>query len=363
MALVRRRLALWLAVAVTGVVAAVTTGVVLSAGDGDTTMTFGPAPLSYVVVYRSVINDVPQWEVLAVQRPLAGSDLTYRTSTRPAVDVPPDAGTIATPTGLYTQDAKGVRLVSGRQPGPASGDLWLSVEMQDAVARGLAVDLHRTQQQAGTRCSVFRFADPPSGPLRPVDMSVGHDDLCLASDGLVLAETWTYHGRVVEQRTAVTVAVGGVWPAGTPRPGRTDSAASARAAGAVVTADLNPESFLAAPPAPAGFGATQPPVDFRLPDSQHPAQTAAATVVWSFTRGAALVTVEAGRQRGGALPWPPPDTSTRPIRLPGLGVATTALRSDGPEVRVDVGAGRWVRIRGTVPLSQLTQYAARLRLR
>ena len=48
------------------------------------------------------------------------------------------------------------------------------------------------------------------------------------------------------------------------------------------------------------------------------------------------------------------------VTLPGLGTATTALRSDGPEVRVPLGAGRWVRVRGTVPLSELVSYARRL---
>jgi hypothetical protein len=89
----------------------------------------------------------------------------------------------------------------------------------------------------------------------------------------------------------------------------------------------------------------------------------AATVVWAFTDGAHVVTVEAGRQRGGVLPWSESDTPTRSIRLSHLGAASTALLSGGPEIRVDAGDGSWVRIRGTVPLTTLTKYAATLRLR
>lgn len=331
----------------------------LSHGSGSA---FSAPPQSYVVVYRNVINGVPQWEVLAAQRPLEGSDLTYRTPTRPGVTATADAGTISTATGLYTEGAEGVQLVSGRQPGPPSNDLWLTIEMRDALARGVAVDLHRTRNIAGMRCSVYRLSDPPSGPLHQLNMAVGHDDVCLAANGLLLSETWTYHGAVVEQRTAVTVAIGS-WPAATPRPGSTASAAPASAAAALVTPDAHPVSFLAAPTAPSGFRPAVSPVDFRLPDSEHPAQTVAATVVWTFIHGNRVITVEAGRERGGVLPWSNDGSPTHAITLPGLGDASTALRSDGPEVRIDVGAGRWVRVRGTVPPAELTDYAGTLRLR
>jgi hypothetical protein len=326
-----------------------------------TSPTFGRAPRSYVVLYRNVINGVTQWEVLAVQRPLTGSDLTYRILARPAADAVPDAGSISTATALYTETADGVRLVSGRQPGPVSNDLWLTVELRDALARGVAVDLHQSRQVAGMRCPVYRLADPPSGPLHRLDMSVGHDDMCLGANGLVLSETWTYHGSVVEQRTAVTVAVGS-WPTGIPQPSSTASAAPGSAAAATVTPDAHPTSFLATPPAPAGFRPAMTPVDFSLPDSRHPTQTVASTVVWSFVRGARVMTVEAGRERGGVLPWSAADSPTRPVKLRGLGAASTALRSDGPEVRVDLGDGRWVRVRGTVPLTALLSYAGSLRL-
>lgn len=348
-------------IAVAVVAAAAVTATVLSTRHGDNTM-FGAAPRSYVVVYKNVVNGVPQWEVLSADRPFTGSDLTYRTSVRPGANAVPDAGTISTSTGLYTEDSHGVRLVSGRQPGPASNDLWLAVEMRDAIARGMAVDLHRTRQIADISCALYRIADPASGPLDRLDLSVGHDDICLARDGLLLSETWSYHGSVVEQRTAVTVSFGS-WPAGTPHPGSTASAMPPSASAAVVTPDPAPTSFLAPPGSPPGFRPAMPPLDFRLPDSAHPTETVAATTVWSFVRGAQTITVEAGRERGGVLPWSQSETPTRAIRLPELGAATTALRSDGPEVRVDLGSGRWLRVRGTVPLTFLTKYAATLRLR
>jgi hypothetical protein len=103
-------------------------------------------------------------------------------------------------------------------------------------------------------------------------------------------------------------------------------------------------------------------VAFRLPDPQAPTSTAAATVVWAFVDGPRVITVEAGTGRPGQLPWRPDDTVTRPVTLSGLGRATTAVRSDGTEIRVDLGGGRWVRVRGTVPVRDLVAYAQQLTL-
>jgi hypothetical protein len=313
-------------------------------------------------MYRSVINGVPQWEVLSARRPMRGSDLTYRSPDRPASAATPDAGTISTPYGLYSVNAGAVQLASGRQPGPPSNDMWLGIEMSEAIGRGLARDLHESRTVAGRMCAVFRVADPPSGALHRLDESVGHDDLCLTDDGLVLSETWTYHGAVVQQRRAVTVSVDARWPASVPRPPTTTGARPASAAGAIVRPDPHPVSVLATPSRPTGFQPYAGPVSFRLPDPQHPTLTIASTVVWTFVHGAHVVTIEAGTESGGQLPWSPGDTVTRPARLRGLGKASTALRSDGPEVRVDLHNGQWVRVRGTEPLRFLLDYASTLTL-
>lgn len=322
---------------------------------------FATAPTAYVILYKNTVNGIPQWEILSARRPFDGSDLTYRTSARPGPGATADAGTISTRTGLFTENSSGVHLVSDRQPGPPSADLWLSSEMSDAIVRGLAVDQGRTRRIAGFQCDVYRLADPPSGPLHALNESVGHDDMCMSDSGLVLSEAWTYHGSVVLQRTAVSVAIGPGWPATLPRPGSTADAGPAGTAGGVSRADSHPDTFIASPPAPAGFRSAGEPVAFRLPDPEHPTASVASTVVWAFADGSRLITVEAGRQRGGQLPWNPGDTVTRPVRLTGLGAATTALRSDGAEVRIDLGSGRFVRVRGTVSPQALTAYAAQLR--
>jgi hypothetical protein len=356
----RRRL---VALVGAGVLAVVGLGLWFAAGpDGSSSsFTFSAPAMAYLVLYKNDINGVPQWEVLSVRRPFDGSDLTYRTSTRPGPDARADAGTLSTRTGLFTENASGVHRVSGRQPGPPSGDQWVSVEMPEAISRGLAQDQHSLRRVAGRQCALYRVADPPSGPLHPLDAAVGHDDLCISREGLVLSETWTYRGSVVEQRTAVCVSTDGSWPASLPRPGSTSDAGPAGPAGAIVRADPRPDTFIASPPTPAGYRDAGGPVSFRLPDPKHPALTVASTVVWAFDDGARVITVEAGAQRGGRLPWSPTDTTTKTVRLAGLGEATTALRSDGPEVRIDLGRGRWVRVRGTITLPSLVAFAGQLR--
>ena len=209
---------------------------------------------------------------------------------------------------------------------------------------------------------MFRFAEPPSGPIRPIDNAVGHDDLCIDTAGLIMAETWTYHGSVVETRTAIAATVESEWPNSIPRPPSTAHAQPAKPGAALVTRVRHPASFLAPPPAPAGYQPAGEPVTFRLPDPQAPTQIVAATVVWSFANGPRVITVEAGEERGGTLPWQPGDTVTDTVQVPALGSASTALRSDGPEVRINAGAGRWVRVRGTVSLPVLVAYARELRL-
>jgi hypothetical protein len=321
-------------------------------------------PRSYVVTYRVLQNGAQHWEVLTVHRPFDGSDLTYDTPQAPRASEPPAAGNISTDLALFAVEGTSVRTVSGRQPGPASGDQYLAPELVDLVARKLAADTGKDQTVAGRFCRIYRFLEPPSGPVKPLGGGSDHDDLCLDRSGLLLSERWTYHGGVVLERTATTVRTSdgelsaGVEP---PTPSTAGAAPPSAGAGSAVP-DPNPDSFLAPPAVPAGYAAAGPAVKFTLPDPQHPASTVAASVIWAFEDGPRFVTVEAGTGRPGQVPWRPDDTVTKPATLRGLGPATTALRSDGTEVRVDVGNGRWVRVRGAMSVAQLTAYAQQLAL-
>jgi len=321
--------------------------------------TISALPHSYVVTYRVLQNASQHWEVLTVQRPFAGSDLTYDTADAPRGSDPPASGNISTNLALFAVDGTAVHTVSGRQPGPASGDQYLAPELGDLLARKLAADTGETHTVAGRACRVYRFLEPPSGPVKPLGRGSDHDDLCLDRGGLLLSERWMYHGGVVLQRTATAVRESdGELDAGVePAAPSTAGAAPAPAGAASAVPSAHPDTFLAPPPVPPGYTSAGPPVVFTVPDPQRPTATLATSVVWAFADGARFVTVEAGTGRPGQPPWRPDDTVTKPMTLKVLGPATTALRSDGAEVRVDLGSGKWVRVRGALPVSQLTAYA------
>jgi len=319
-------------------------------------------PTSYTILYRVTQNGVPHWEVLSVQRPFTASDLTYAGAVAPRNGDSATAGNMSTPAGLYAVDAQGVRLVSGRQPGPPSGDQFIGAALSDVTSRGLAKDVGTTSTVAGRSCTVYRFAGPPSGAIIPYSDAADHDDLCFDADGLELSESWTYRGAIVLQRTAVSVRTSAqaVADAPLPTPPSLAGAVAAGRGGATVTPDAHPSTFIAPPPTPNGFTPSGTAVDFALSDPQDPSQTVATSVVWAFTRGPRVISVEAGSERSGGLPWNVGDTIARNTRLAGLGAASSVVRSDGFEVRIDLGGGAWVRVRGTVALDELIAYAQRL---
>jgi hypothetical protein len=345
--------------AVIAMVVALAVVVILVVHRGGSNATVATSyPTSYTILYRVTQNGVPHWEVLSVRRPFTASDLTYTGAVAPRNGDSATAGNMSTPTGLYAVDAQGVRLISGRQPGPPSGDQFIGAGLNELLSRGLAEDLGTTATVAGRRCTLYRFAGPPSGPVAPYDHAADHDDLCFDADGLELSESWTYHGAIVLQRTAVTVRTGA--DAALPTPPSLAGAIPAGHGGATITPDAHPSTFIAPPPSPSGFAPSGAAVDFALSDPQHPSQTVATSVVWAFTRGPRVITVEAGSERGGGLPWNDGDTVARSTRLTGLGAASTVVRSDGFELRIDLGGGAWVRVRGTVPLDDLVAYGRRL---
>lgn len=341
-----RRLTLLAAAAVIVLSLAVVLPLVLTGGSSTTAILTRPA--AYQIVYRVVTSasGTPSTatETLTVRRPFLARDLT--------VSAASTSGTLFDLDGLYTVGGDGaLQKVSGRQPGPAGSDQALGVILPDLVARGLARDLHSSDVVAGRRCRLIRLFEPAAGPIHPLTDAADHDDVCLDGDGLLLASRWTYRGRLVFTQTATSVIVGSATPPLSPA-GAAAPPSSASAAQSVP--DPHPTSFLATPPTPAGYRLVQS-VRFLQPDPSTPGAIAARSVVWAFAAGPDVITVEAGT--AARLPWDEADSPARPVRLAKLGAGESALRSDGPEVRVDLGHGNWVRIRGTVPLGTLVRYA------
>jgi len=320
----------------------------------DTTVRPQHVQIVYQVADYTATPTRTSWEVLTDDRPFDETDLTYTTD--PLLGSQPSGGTVDTLGAVYSLTAGHLGEISANPPTLGSGDQALSVELTDLVSRGLARAVGQSLEVAGRRCQVVRFSGPPNGPIPPLT-GTDHDDLCLDSSGLVLSESWTYQSKLVLQRTAIEVGVGSVDPQIRPGPAPASASTAGSNPGLAVADGTNRASdFLAAPVAPAGFAAEQP-VSVTVTNPSKPSQVVDRSTVWSFVSGGLLVTVEAG---SGQLPWQSGDTTTGPETLVGLGAATSALESYGPEIRVQLSGGRWVRVDGTVPLGQLVAYADRL---
>lgn len=322
----------------------------------------GPAslpqrPMSYRTLFRTDTwiygQDLARWELLTVARPFGSSDLTY--DAPPGPGMAPVSGYVSTEQALYDVDAGGMHLVAGKQPGVASGDQDLLTQMPEMVARNLAADTGSVRDIAGLRCHVYRLHEPPAGAIAPLAGAGDHDDICLAANGLILSEAWTYKSHLVYSRRALEISLKGV---SLPQ---AYAAAPAPAGAPTVRTDPSPSSFLVPPPAPAGYQAAGS-YDFSVAEGQSPQVAQAESVVWVFVNGPDVVTVEAGASADGALPWEGGKAVVEGARLPGFTKAQSAIRSDGAEVRIDAGHGDWVRVRGTVPVTWLVRYAAALRM-
>jgi hypothetical protein len=291
--------------------------------------------------------------VLTQTSPFDVSDLTYGSD--PRAGVAPSTGTVSSFDHLYDLAGGRLTLVSDRQPGAGSGIDAVAVELQELRDRGLVQLLGRSNV-GGESCELARLGEPPVGPIA-LPQGTGHDDMCIDRSGIDLREVWTYHGAVVEERTAVEVRIGPPDPVIHDAPSLS-SAQRSSARPVLSVAQTTGPSYLAMPPMPEGFTA-RPAVATVAYNPTDPNQVTDTSTIWSFSSGGAVLTVEAGQ---GQLPWGPGNTPTDTVRLNALGTASSALRSDGPEIRVELDRGRWIRVRGTVPPERLASYASGLTL-
>lgn len=342
-------------------------GAALSFGDRDAG---APDRLgAYRVLYRvehRAGQAATSWEERVVARPFRGRSATF--DARPRVPgAAPQVANLTSDVALYlVQDDGRLQEVAGRVPGLGAGDHALGVVIDAAVGRGLARRVG-SSEVLGRRCTTYRLAGPPTGPLQAFGDAGDRDDVCIDDDGLILREEWVIDGGVVLVRTAVEVDTD-LGAAIVERALVTDGAERLPATVAVPRVErLGPgddlDTFLPPPIAPEGFDPATVvrqlvPAQVSNPSVADPGAIEYVSVAWVFTRGPDLVTVEAVTGPPGRPPWPE-DPSVR-TSIGGLGVAESVLGPDGPELRVDSGEGRWIRVRGTVAPRALSAYAAEL---
>src|SRR5205823_6280374 len=121
-----------------------------------------PAP-EIDVVYRTQRVGEVAYERLAARRPFDVLHATYAGA--PDQAAVPSGGTLTSVDQLFQLRPEGLQQLSGRQPSPGTGDQYLAPLASELVARGVAKRLG-ARTVAGRRCVVFRFAEPPVGPIK-----------------------------------------------------------------------------------------------------------------------------------------------------------------------------------------------------
>ncbi|HVT76644.1 MAG TPA: hypothetical protein VHD87_06405 [Acidimicrobiales bacterium] len=285
------------------------------------------------------------WELLSVKRPFVASDLTFKTRPNLKRLGTPLSGTLTDVDHLYSVDGGLLRKVAGRQPGLPTGDQALLSVANDARARNL-VHVKGHARVLGRTCTILEFVEPPVGGLSAFTQSGNHDDICLTPGGVILRDTWTLDGRVVQRREALSI---------TSAPDSTFDTTNAQdLPGGVPAPRVSPlDEGTPPPPTPPGYTLATA-LDFALPRTDAPSQLAYGSKVWAFAKDADEITVEVGG--GQVRPWNP--VEDKALRL-GPRAAASLIRSDGVDIHW-VNGDHWVRVRGALPLVRLVPFALRV---
>ncbi len=254
-------------------------------------------------------------------------------------------------------------LIIQTAPDLAGGDLRVDIALSELEAAGRAIR-REVRTVAGRRCQVFRFAEPIlSGTIKPyVAGSDSYADECIDDGGMVLEDVWVTEGERLRRKVAtsvseaVAVSVSVTGPFVEPRQG----------GGAV--RDVDPASHSIGDsyelPTPAGFTyrgryAVVPPQPVDPNDPSGRSKLVAGTAdVW--VRGSDVIILDQGGTLGGGAPFGEDETArVAEAGAAGRGRLVLDLRMN--EVRVLVGGGHYVKVRATLPSSELRALAATLR--
>lgn len=314
-----------------------------------TPVVVGVGPDTYEVTYRvRLAGQRDATETIVVERPYRSrrTSPTERTATDFArLQVLPSSGA-----------------GSVLSPPPASVDPRPGLVVDRAVEEGL-LEPREHRRVLGRTCRVYRTLRPVTSSTISAALPNQHTDICVDEAGLVLEEWQVNDGRAVQQRLATAIGAGGPVIPVTDAPTLT----ATQGGGSVLAADPSsepPGRFFVLDAPPAGFTlrgrySVIPPQP-GLTDEQERRKAVASTVD-VYERGADVLVVD----RGGTLNFEPafqPRPEGREVDLgPVLGVGELLLSWNGPEVRVGLADGKFVRVHGTVPVDVVVATARALR--
>lgn len=318
--------------------------------DPEPPLAFGDVPDRYRITYRvETAESAESTDVLTLDRPF-DSRLDTGTSTQ-----------VSTFRRLSFTGAGAEPVVVAQPPGPAASDLRLDLVLPNGV-----VETRGRRTIAGRECQVYRSGVPLTTGGVSAPSEDERTDTCVGADGLVLAEEYVVDGDVLLARTAVEVEIDpevepAAFDVGDP------TVPVDRGGGSVLEVEPTSRregSFWELPAPPRGFrlhgryAVVPPQADvFGDPTREGELVASAADV---FVRGPDVVVVDQGATLRGAEAFPPtPGARVEPID--GLGDAEVLPLPRGPELRVRLDGGRFVRVYGTVPVEDLLAVARSLR--
>lgn len=261
------------------------------------------------------------------------------------------------------------RTVLAVGPLVAGPDFRLAPVLDEALARDL-IEPREQREVLGRRCQVYRFPSSISGGVLGSPSEPGeYADACFDETGLLLEEWWVVDDDALRHRLALEVDEGA--PAGL-----TSDLAHLTSLATSIPVDqgggsarrMAPDS---APPGPF-FVPQQPPAGFEHigrysvvppqaeaftdPEQRDYIMTSTADV---WRRGIDVLVLDQGGTLGGVKPFEPAEQGT-PVDLGPFGRGEALIGLGGNEVRVVRDPGRFVRIYGTLPTSELAAFAATL---
>ena len=333
------------------------------AGESDP-VTIERTPGAYRIVYR--LEERTGGEVrestdkVWVRRPFESRLETWR-------GAPPGDEKVSTQVGAFAlrrnESPAADPVVIGVPPSTAPSDVRLLPALAAAETAGL-LERREVRQVLDRRCQVYRSGQLLSASVLRPPVDDEYTDSCVDAAGLVLEELLVLDGEVVSRRIAVEVEEDPELDDGLFVTGR--RTLEVRDGGGLVrrmTEGLPPGEFLRYDPAsiPAGFERLgrfnvipSQPENFSDPSREGARETSFADV---FVRGPDFLVLDQGGTLQGVDPFTEDPVSPRADLGP-YGSGEVRLSGLVLEVRVKRSGGRFLRVRGTLPLDELARVGA-----
>lgn len=323
-------------------------------------------PTTYRAVYRSESgsgdSQVVTTDKIWVQRP-------FKSRLESFTDAPPGTKRLSEEVANFglrrSAGETGAPLVLAVTPQVGAADVRVASALADALEAKL-VERREVRRVAGRLCQVYRSGTFFSDSVFKAASAAERADSCVDEAGIVLEEVLFAGDRQIIRKVAVEIeedAVNGddLFVTG-------DATVTVKDGGGFIR-QADPTSgpvgeYFEVTPIPEGFTRRGrytiiPPQPENFTDPTRESQQLAGTVD-VFERGTDFVLVDQGATLRGADPFMVDPASRMVDAGPVLGQAEVLLGPRGSEVRVARGGGRYVRVYGTLPVSELAAVARTL---